>query len=104
MTAFTSDYGSVLTPCPAPDFELDPDSTDDFVFQLAPELDGDTISSVSFVLPDGLTSVSTSNTTTTATIFLRGATCGVTYRVTCRYITAGGRTRDKTIRVLGRDL
>lgn len=98
-----TDYDSTVPPCPPPDFELDPDSTDDFVFQLAPELDGDTISSVTFVLPDGLTAVSSSNTTTTATIFLSGAQCGFTYRVTCRYITAGGRTRDKTIRVVGRE-
>lgn len=96
------DYGSVDTTCKPPDFEIDPDSTDDFEFNLAPELDGDTISSVDFLLPDGLTEVSSSNTTTTATIFVSGAQCGLVYRITCRYVTAGGRTRDKTIRVIGR--
>lgn len=103
MTSFTSDYGSVLTPCPAPDFELDPDATEDYVFQLAPELDGDTIATAVFVLPDGLTEESSSNTSTTATIFVSGAQCGRTYRITCRYTTAGGRTRDNTIRVIGRE-
>jgi hypothetical protein len=58
---------------------------------------------VDFLLPDGLTEVSSSNTTTTATIFVSGAECGRTYRITCRYTTAGGRTRDKTIRVIGRE-
>jgi hypothetical protein len=98
----TDDYGSYSGSCAAPDFELDPDATDDYTFALAPELDGDTIDTVTFLLPDGLTEVSSSNTDTTATIFLTGAECGVTYRVTCHYTTTGGRTRDKTIRVVGR--
>lgn len=98
----STDYGVLNGSCPAPDFELDPDSTDFFDFPLATELDGDTIASVDFVLPDGLTEVSSSNTDTTARIYVSGAQCGWTYRITCRYTTAGGSTRDKTIRVLGR--
>lgn len=98
-----SDYGEYEGSCGAPDFEIDPDATDDYQFNLAPELDGDTISSVDFLLPDGLTEVSSSNTTTTATIFVSGAQRGQVYRITCRYVTAGGRTRDKTIRVIGRE-
>lgn len=98
----TDDYGSYVNGSGPADYELDPDATEDFTFNLAAELDGDTIASVDFVLPDGLTEVSSSNTTLTATVFLTDAECGVTYRVTCRYTTAGGRTRDKTIRVIGR--
>jgi hypothetical protein len=98
----TDDYGEVNGSCRAPDYEIDPDSTDDFEFALAGDLDGDTIATVEFVLPDGLTEESSSNTDTTATIFVSGAECGRTYRITCRYTTAGGRTRDKTIRVIGR--
>lgn len=98
----TTDYDAAVAACPPPDFEIDPDNTEDFVFPLATDLDGDTIASVEFVLPDGLTEVSSSNTDTTATIFVSGAECGITYRITCRYTTAGGRTRDKTIRVIGR--
>lgn len=97
-----SDYGSEM-PCGSPDEELDPDSTEDFVFDLAAELEGDTISSVVFLLPDGLTEVSSSNSDSTATIFVTNAECGVIYRITCRYTTAGGRTRDRTIRVIGRE-
>lgn len=98
-----SDYGNTDSFCGTPDFEIDPDATDDFEFNLAPHLDGDTISTVDFLLPDGLTEVSSSNTDTTATIFVSGAECGRIYRITCRYTTAGGRTRDKTIRVIGRE-
>jgi hypothetical protein len=98
----TTDYQSTVHVCPPPDFEIDPDATDDFEFALAGDLDGDTIATVEFVLPDGLTEESSSNTDTTATIFVSGAQCGRTYRITCRYTTAGGRSRDKTIRVIGR--
>jgi hypothetical protein len=98
----TTDYEYTTIACPAPDFEIDPDSTEDFEFTLAADLDGDTIDTVTFVLPDGLTEESSSNTDTTATIFVSGAECGRTYRITCRYTTAGGRSRDKTLRVIGR--
>lgn len=98
-----TDYSTEYVSCGRPDFELDPDATEDFVFNLAPDLDGDTISAVDFVLPDGLTEVSSSNDTTTATIFVSGASCGLVYRITCRYTTTGGRTRDRTIRVIGRE-
>jgi hypothetical protein len=98
----TDDYGTYVNgSCPV-DFEIDPDSTVDYEFPLAADLDGDTIDSVTFLLPDGLTEVSSSNTTTTATIFVTGAAACVTYRITCRYTTNGGRTQDKTIRVIGR--
>jgi hypothetical protein len=99
----TDDYGSYVNgSCPPPDFSIDPEATEDFVFALGADLDGDTIASADFLLPDGLTEVSSSNTTTTATIFVSGAQLGRTYRITCRYTTAGGRTRDKTIYVIGR--
>lgn len=83
-----------------PDIEKDPDSTTDIPFNWALDLNGDTISTSSFVLPDGLTSVSTSSTTTTATIFVSGGSEGRVYRVTNRIVTAGGRTWDWTKRVL----
>lgn len=98
-----SDYGSRSYACGQPDFELDPDSTDEFEFDLTPDLDGDTISTVTFVLPDGLTQVSSSNTDKTATIFVTGAARCALYRIICRYTTANGITRDKTLRVIGRD-
>ncbi len=101
---YCDDHGGSYTARPGkPDFEIDPDATLDYEFDFSAYLDGDTVSSVDFVLPDGLTEESSSNTTTTATIFVSGAQCGVLYRVTCRVTTAGGRTFDKTIRLLGKD-
>ncbi len=97
-----SDYGSYSGACGPVDAEIDPDATDDFEFNFAGDLDGDTIATVEFLLPDGLVQEDVSNNDTTATIFVSGAQCGRTYRITCRYTTAGGRSRDKTIRVIGR--
>lgn len=96
----TTDYGSCSTLRRQPDFTKDPDDTLDFPFNWKPELYGDTIATSDFLLPDGLTEVSSSNTTSTATIFVSGGTSGVIYRITNRIITVGGRTRDKTIFVL----
>lgn len=98
----SDDYGDEYSDCP-PDYEIDPDATDDFQFNLAPDLDGDTLLTAVFLLPDGLTEVSSSFTDTTARIFVNGAARGATYRITCRYTTIGGRTRDRTIRVIGRE-
>lgn len=55
---------------------------------------GDTISTVSWTAADGLTietSPASSNTTTTATVWLGGGTAGETYNVTCEVTTAAGR-------------
>lgn len=86
-----------------PDAELDPNATDDFEVNLASELGDDTLSSVTWVLPDGLRVVSSSNTATAATVFLTGATACTRYRAICRYTTALGRTRDKTVVILGKE-
>ncbi len=96
-----SDYGARYGCGPA-DFEIDPDATVDFEFPLAVDLAGDTLAGVTWLLPDGLAEVASTFNDTTATIFVSGAQCGRSYRITCRYTTAGGRSRDKTIRVAGR--
>lgn len=95
-----SDYDSCVVSSRHPDYVKDPDSTEDFQFNWKPELGGDTISASTFLLPDGLTEVSSSYTPTTATIFVSGGSVGTIYRITNRITTAGGRTKDKTIRVL----
>jgi hypothetical protein len=77
--------------------EKDPDATTDFQFNWSSWLDGDEIDSTDFLLPDGLTEVSSSNTTTTATVFVSGGRRGGVYRITNRISTVGGRTQDKTI-------
>jgi hypothetical protein len=98
-----SDYGSEPN-CLNPDFVKDPDETIDYVLNWKAELYGDTIFTSEFELPDGLEEVSSSNTTNTATIFVSGGSEGQTYRITNRIVTVGGRTRDRTINVLVREL
>lgn len=100
-----TDYGDYSICSPRTyDGEKDPDETIDFAFNWAAFLGTDTIATATFSLPDGLTQVSTSNTTKTATIFVSGGTAGYSYRITCRITTAGGRTKDKTIRIKVRNL
>lgn len=95
-----SDYGALGYSGYQPDYTKDPDETIDFAFNWKPLLDGDTISVCDFLLPDGLTEVSSSNTTTEAAIFVSGGSDGSIYRITNRIETTGGRTRDQTIYVL----
>ena len=94
-----SDYGDDSSDSSSPDFIKDPDSTEDYAFNWVMDLDGDTISSSTFELPDGLTEVSTANDDTKTQIFVSGGTECEIYRITNRIVTSGGRTFDKTIRV-----
>ena len=57
----------------------------------------DVITSVTWILSSGLTKVSQSNTTTTATAFVSGGVLGNTETLTCRITTAAGRTDDRTV-------
>lgn len=88
-------------------FTKDPDATLDFMIDWnAPDQYGnsylgtDTISQSTWAVSSGLTSVSTSNTSTTATIWLSGGTAGQTCRATNTIVTAGGRTDDRTLIIL----
>lgn len=96
------DYGPASEDCPPPDFVQDPDSTLDYPFEWAPFLEGDTIATSVFLLPDGLTQVSTAIDGSITTVFLSGAQCGRIYRCTNRVTTGDGRIEDKTIRILGK--
>lgn len=82
-------------------FNKDPNDVLDYRIDASTWLAGhdpdDTISTVTWTVPAGLTLVAQSNTTTTATIWLSGGTVGTQYEVLCRIVTAGGRTKDWTI-------
>ncbi len=80
-------------------FKKDPDAVLDYVFDWAPYLTpiADTIASVTWVLSPGLTKISQSNTTMTATAFIGGGTAGESLTLTCRIVTAGGRTDDRSV-------
>ena len=80
-------------------YKKDPNATLDYLFDWSAWLTdiSDTITSVDWVLSDGLTEVSSSNTTTGATIFVSGGTLDEIETVTCRITTAGGRIDDRTV-------
>jgi hypothetical protein len=80
-------------------FKKDPDAVLDYTYDWGPYLLplADTIVSVSWVLPTALTKVSESRTTTTATIYVSGGVADTSETVTCRIVTAGGRTDDRSI-------
>jgi hypothetical protein len=79
--------------------EKDPDAVLDYSWDWTAYLAlvSDTIASVSYVLSAGLTSSLASHTTTVAKVFLSGGIIGTTESATCRIVTAGGRTDDRTI-------
>jgi hypothetical protein len=62
----------------------------------APDLDGGTISGVTWDT-GGLTSQSQTSTDTTASIRLAGGVPGQVYRVTCRVTTSNGETLETYI-------
>jgi hypothetical protein len=80
-------------------YEQGPYDTLDYTITWADWLGEDTIASVAWVAPDGITPSDPSNTTTAATIWLSGGVEGKDYDVTCRVTTAAGRVVDRTIRI-----
>ena len=80
-------------------YKKDPNATLDYTFDWTAYLTpiADTIASVTWVLGDGLTKVSQSNTTLTATAFISGGTVGENLQLTCRIVTTGGRTDDRSV-------
>jgi hypothetical protein len=91
-------------------FIKDPEETLDYVVDWSgskpgPWLTGDdTIATSTWPSPpSGITVASTSNTDTTATIWLSGGTTGQTYSFTNRIVTSAGRTAERTFRVTIRE-
>ncbi len=84
-------------------FIKDPDATLDYTIDWKKFLGTDTISSVTWVVPTGLTQVVVSNTTTTATIWLSGGTLNASYEVTNRMTSAAGRIDDRTFVITVRE-
>ena len=77
----------------------DPQATLDYPINWAAWLTTDTIVSVVWTVPTGITQTAATNTTTTATIWLSGGEVGTEYTVTCRVTTAGGRIDERSIAV-----
>lgn len=70
-------------------YKKDPNAVLDYTFDWTAYLTplADTIASVSWIISSGLTKVSQSNTTTTATAFISGGVVGKTETLTCRITT-----------------
>lgn len=84
-------------------FVKDPDAVLDYQADWATWLGEDTISSSTWIVPDGITKDSDTNTTTSATVWLSGGTAGSNYSITNRIVTDGGRTDDRTIKIQVRE-
>lgn len=92
--------------------QKDPDAVVDYHVAWADWLAGDTIASVVWTVPAGLTkgteAVNSGPLTldgvsqpanTVATVWLSGGTAGTEYPIGCRITTAGGRTDERSFRV-----
>lgn len=83
-------------------FKKDPNAVLDYKFDWTDYLTpvSDVIANVTWVLGTGLTLASSSNTAMTATAFVSGGTVGEELLLTCRIVTTGGRTDDRTVTLL----
>lgn len=87
----------------SPNLEKTPDEVIRVPFHWASRLDGETIVSDTFELPDGLTNVAEIDDGTERAIRVSGGDDGRTYRVENTIVTSGSRTLQQVKRVLVRD-
>lgn len=71
----------------------------DYTFDWGRWLGTDTISTSTWTVASGLTQATSSNTTTTSTVWLSGGTTDTDYTVANRIVTAAGRTEDRTMTI-----
>lgn len=87
-------------PIPAFPDTKDPDSTLDYQFDWGEWLGTDTITSSVFTVdPNTITIQTTTNTTTTATLWLSGGIVGTVYKIKNRITTVAGRIDERTVRL-----
>ena len=75
-----------------------PNESIDYQFDWTTWLSGfnDTLASVVWTVPSGLTAGASSNSTTTATQTISGGSVGNDYVVTCKVTTTGGRIGERS--------
>ena len=78
-------------------FDKDPQAILDYVVDWSDWLDSDTITASTWTAPTGITAATSSNTTTTATVWLSGGTIGETYKVVNHITTTAGRQDDRSL-------
>jgi len=74
-----------------------PASVEDFLFDFTAVIGADTITSATWTTPPGITQVSTTNTSTTATVRLGGGSVGLSYTCTCAATLVSGRVMTQSI-------
>ena len=72
--------------------------------QLALTSPADTISSVTWTVPAGLTAGAQFLVGGVATAWLSGGVAGTDYAVTCRIVTAGARTLERSVMLFVKEL
>jgi hypothetical protein len=78
--------------------EKDPNEVLDYQVDWTAKLSqGETISTSQFIVDGGVTVQSSSNTSSTTTVWLTGGTEGATANILNRITTSGGRTMDETV-------
>ena len=70
----------------------DTDEAIAYTIDWAADVNGSTINTVTWSVPSGITNESTTATTTTSSIRLRGGTPGVTYKIECTVNLADGES------------
>jgi hypothetical protein len=81
-------------------FIKDPDAVLDYQVDWSSWLaTGDTIAASVWVVQIGITKVTDTHTTTTATIWLSGGTVGTSYTAANKVTTVGGRTDERTLTI-----
>ena len=76
----------------------------DWSDQLALVSPADTISSVTWTVPAGLTAGPQFLVGSVATAWLSGGTAGTDYTIICRIVTTGGRTLERSVKLLVKEL
>lgn len=76
----------------------------DWSDQLALVSPADTISSVTWTVPAGLTAGPQFLLGSVATAWLSGGTAGTDYTIICRIVTTGGRTLERSVKLQVKEL
>lgn len=98
-----SDYGYTPNRFGPVSYTKTPDEEIDIQFAWATRLNGESITSDSFELPDGLTNQLESGSSTLRTIRITGGIDDTTYRVIGKVVTSAGRELEWVQRVLVRE-
>ena len=80
-------------------YNKDPTEVLDYTIDWETLLDGDTISTSTWSVPTGITQDSESETSVLAIIWVSGGTVDKQYTLTNTIVTAGGRTRVRSIAI-----